>query len=165
MSRLNLHTIHTQSESKEFALAPANKKRYKIKDLLKSNRGEGYIDVVVSVLVLMMVMVLALNVFSFLTVKQDMDYFAKEMLTCATAYGKTTGEVDARKAELTAETGLNPTVSWQADYFNASAKTVQYGDTITVTLTYNTYVRGFGVFRVPITLTAKHSGLSMKYWK
>lgn len=132
---------------------------------LNNNRGEGYIDVVVSVLVLMMVIVLALNVFSFLTVKQNMDYFAKEMITCATTYGKTSGEVDSRKAELVAETGLNPAVSWQADYFNTSAKTVQYGDTITVTLTYNTNVTGLGVFRIPITLTAKHSGLSMKYWK
>ena len=137
----------------------------KLVRVIKSNRGEGYIDVVISVLVLMMVMVLALNVFSFLTVKQDMDYFTKEMIYCATSYGRTTGEVDSRKAELVVETGLNPTVSWQTSYFNASAKTVQYGDTITVTLIYNTYVKGFGVFKIPITLTAKYSGLSMKYWK
>jgi hypothetical protein len=137
----------------------------KLVRVIKSNRGEGYIDVVISVLVLMMVMVLALNVFSFLTVKQDMDYFAKEMIYCAATYGRTTDEVDSRKAELTAETGLSPTVSWQTSYFNASAKTVQYDDTITVTLTYNTYLKGFGVFKIPITLTAKYTGLSMKYWK
>ncbi|MFT9055512.1 MAG: DUF4320 family protein [Ethanoligenens sp.] len=133
--------------------------------LLKNNRGEGYIDVVISVLVLMMVLVLSLNVFSFLTVKQDMDYFAKEMITCAATYGKTTGEVDNRKTELAEETGLIPTVSWQATYFDAGDKTVQYGDTITVTLTCDTNVMGFGVFKIPITLTAKYSGLSMKYWK
>lgn len=137
----------------------------KLLHIIKGNRGEGYIDVVISVLVMMMVMVLALNVFSFLTIKQDMDYFAKEMIYCATTYGRTTGEVDSRKAELIVETGLNPTVSWQTSYFNASAKTVQYGDTITVSLTYNTYIKGFGVFKIPITLTAKYSGLSMKYWK
>ena len=50
-------------------------------------------------------------------------------------------------------------------YFNSSDKTVQLGNTITVTLTYSTYVKGFGVFKIPITLTAKHSGLSQKYWK
>ena len=50
-----------------------------------------------------------------------------------------------------------------AKYFDTSDRTVQYGDTITVTLTYNTYVKGFRIFQTPITLTAKHSGLSMKY--
>jgi len=137
----------------------------RIKSILKSKRGDGYIDVVVGVLVSMMLIVLSLNVFSFLTVKQDMDYFAKEMIYSASAYGKTTGEVNNRNTELVAETGLNPTITWQTTYFNASAKTVQLGNTITVTLTYRTYVKGFGVFKIPITLTAKHSGLSQKYWK
>jgi hypothetical protein len=137
----------------------------KILRIFKSKRGEGYIDVIVSVLVSMMFLVLTLNVFTFLTVKQDMDYFAKEMIVSATTYGKTTGEVTTRYSELIAETGLPPTISWQAIYFNASAKTVQYGDTITVTLTYQTYVKGFGVFRIPITLVARYSGLSQKYWK
>lgn len=112
-----------------------------------------------------MLIVLSLNVFSFLTVKQDMDYFAKEMIYSASAYGKTIGEVINRNTELVAETGLNPTITWQTTYFNASAKTVQLGNTITVTFSYRTYVKGFGVFRIPIMLTAKHSGLSQKYWK
>ncbi len=137
----------------------------RIKSILKSKRGDGYIDVVVGVLVSMMLIVLSLNVFSFLTVKQDMDYFAKEMIYSASAYGKTTGEVNNRNTELVAETSLNPTITWQTTYFNATAKTVQLGNTITVTLTYSTYVKGFGAFKIPITLTAKHSGLSQKYWK
>ncbi|OGO91727.1 MAG: hypothetical protein A2Y17_13270 [Clostridiales bacterium GWF2_38_85] len=137
----------------------------KLINTLKNKRGEGYVDVVVTVLIFMMLLVLALNMFSFLTVKQDMDYYAKEMIYCASANGRTAYKVDARKAELTSETGLNPTVTWQATYFNTSDQTVQYGDTITVTLTYNTYFKGFGVFRIPITLTAKYSGLSMKYFK
>jgi len=136
-----------------------------IKKIIKSKRGDGYIDVVVGVLVSMMLIVLSLNVFSFLTVKQDMDYFAKEMIFSASAYGKSTGEVNTRNNELVAETGLTPTITWLTTYFNASAKTVQLGDTITVTLTYSTYLKGFGIFKIPITLTAKHSGLSQRYWK
>ena len=131
----------------------------------KAKRGEGYIDVVISVFVLMMVIVLALNVFSFLAIKQDMDYFAKEMIFTATAFGRTTVEVNARYAELEAETGISPVVSWQANYHAASARTVQYGDTITVTLTYQTTLKGFGAIPIPITLMAKHSGLSQMYWK
>ena len=136
-----------------------------MKKLIKSKQGDGYIDVAVSVLVSMMLLVLALNVFSFLTIKQDMDYYSKELIYSATAYGKTTGEVSIRQSELSSETGLYPSIAWQTTYFNASAKTVQYGDTITAMLTYNTYFKGFGVFKIPITLTAKYSGLSMKYWK
>ncbi len=131
----------------------------------KAKRGEGYIDVVISVFVLMMVIVLALNVFSFLAIKQDMDYFAKEMIFTATAFGRTTVEANARYAELEAETGISPVVSWKANYYAVTARTVQYGDTITVTLTYQTTLKGFGAIPIPITLTAKHSGLSQRYWK
>jgi hypothetical protein len=137
----------------------------KLNKILKSKGGEGYIDVVVGVLISTMLLVLIINVFSFLTVKQDMDYFAKEMIFVATAYGKTTDEVNSRYTELVTETGLNPTISWQTTYFDSFDETVQYGDTITVTITYHTFLKGFGVFQIPVTLTAKHSGLSQMYWK
>ncbi len=48
--------------------------------LLKNKRGENYIDTVVGVVAAMMVIVVALNIFSFLTLKQDLDYYAKEMV-------------------------------------------------------------------------------------
>ncbi|HPE96197.1 MAG TPA: DUF4320 family protein [Bacillota bacterium] len=133
---------------------------------LKNKRGEGYIDTVVGVLAAMMVIVLALNVFSFLTVKQDLDYFAKEMIDVSTTYGRTSGEANSRYTELCAETGLNPSYSFSGTvYFNTQTGKVQLGDTIKVTVSYSTYVRGLGVFKIPITLTATHSGLSQKYWK
>lgn len=137
----------------------------KLVSLIKNKRGDGYIDVVISVLVSMMMIVLILNVFSFMTVKQDMDYFAKEMITCAAANGTTAGRVNTRYYELVAETGIAPTVVWNTNYFNASQRTVQLGDTITVTLTLQSKVRGLGVISIPVTLTAKHSGISQKYWK
>ncbi len=137
----------------------------RLKNLMKCKKGDGYIDVVISVLVTMMMIVLILNVFSFLTLKQDMDYFAKEMINCAAANGTTTGRVNTRYYELVAETGIAPTVSWNTAYFNASQRTVQLGNTIQVTLTVSSRVRGLGVISIPVTLTAKHSGISQKYWK
>ncbi len=133
--------------------------------ICNSKRGEGYIDIVVSTFVLMMIIILALNVFSFLAIKQDMDYFAKEMIFTATAFGRTTVETNSRYLELEAETGISPTVSWQANYHAVTARTVQYGDTITVTISYQTTLKGIGAIPIPITLTAKHSGLSQRYWK
>jgi hypothetical protein len=133
--------------------------------LFKNKNGDGYIDVVISVLVSMIMIVLVLNVFSFLTLKQDMDYFAKEMINCSAANGTTTGRVNTRYYELVSETGIAPTVTWNTTYFNVSQRTVQLGDTIQVTLTLRSSVRGLGVIGIPVTLTAKHSGISQKYWK
>jgi len=131
----------------------------------KNKRGEGYIDIVVSVLVSMMVLVISLNVFSFLTVKQDIDYFAKEMLDTATSNGSVQIDTTKRYDELCLDTGLSPDISWDADYYNLSDGTVQLSDTITVTVTYKTYLKGFGAIKIPITLTARQSGISRKYWK
>ena len=132
----------------------------------KTTKAEGYIDTVVCVMAAMMVIVLALNVFSFLTLKQNMDHFAKELIDTATTYGRTNEQATDRYNELCDELGISPLVSYSGTtYFNNSTEKVQLGETITVTLTYQTYVKGLGVFKIPITLTAKFSGLSQKYWK
>ncbi len=137
-----------------------------MRKLLRNKRGENYIDTVVGVVAAMMVIVVALNIFSFLTLKQDLDYYAKEMVEVCCSYGKTCDEVQDRDEELSAELGLDPNLSFSGtEYFNATKRTVQYGEVIVVELTYRTYVRGLGVFRIPVTLTAKHSGLSRRYWK
>ena len=133
---------------------------------IKSKKGEGYIDVAVSLVVIMMVIVLALNVFSFLTLKMDMDYFAREMVKVATVSGSTNNSyVKPRYDELVDELGFSPSYSWSATYYNNSSKKVQYGDSIMVTLTYQTNILGFGSTNIPITLTATYSGLSQQYWK
>ena len=137
-----------------------------MRKLLSNKRGENYIDTVVGVVAAMMVIVVALNIFSFLTLKQDLDYYAKEMVEVCCSYGKTCDEVQDRDEELSAELGLDPDLSFNGtEYFNVTKRTVQYGEVIVVTVTYQTYVRGLGVFRIPVTLTAKHSGLSRRYWK
>ena len=134
--------------------------------ILKNKRGENYIDTVVGVIAAMMVIVVALNIFSFLTLKQDLDYYAKEMVEVCCSYGKTCDEVQDRDEELARELGFNPDLSFSGtEYFNATKRTVQYGEVIVVEVSCHTYVRGLGVFRIPVTLTAKHSGLSRKYWK
>lgn len=131
---------------------------------LKSTRAEAYVDVAISLVVLMMVIVLALNVFSFLTLKVDMDYFAREMIDVATVAGRTdSSEITDRYNELVQEMGISPSYSWNADYFQDGK--VQYGESIQVNLSLDTQVNGFGVFNVPITLTAAYSGLSQQYWK
>lgn len=133
---------------------------------IKATKAEGYIDAVVGVIAAMMVIVLALNIFSFLTLKQDMDHFAKELIDKATTYGRTNEQATERYNELCDELGISPSVSYSGtSYYNSSTEKVQLGETIRVTLTYKTYVKGLGVFKIPVTLNARFSGLSQKYWK
>ena len=144
---------------------PCKRRRY-TEVLLKSRRGDGYIDVVVAVLVSMMLLVLSLNIFSFFTLHQDLDYYAKEMITAACADGRTNGEANARAAELKEELGITPAYVWSAQYMSpTSSRRVQLGDSMSITVRYTTYVRGVGIFKIPVTLSVTHSGLSEKYWK
>ena len=137
-----------------------------MKKIMKSKRGEGYVDVVVGVLCATLLLVFILNAFSLLTTKMNMDHYTKELLKTATVDGQISTNVNTRRTQLTAETGINPTtVTWTATYFNATQRTVQFGDKIELTITYKTNFKGFGIFQIPITMTSKHSGLSQRYWK
>lgn len=129
-----------------------------------SKRGEGYVDIVVSVLAVCMLMVISLNVFSFLKIKQDLDYMANEMVISASTAGKTIQDPDLRYQDLKAETGLAPSYSWEAEYFNNMIRSVQYGKPMTLTLTYRTELKGIGI-SIPITMTVQKSGTSKVYWK
>ena len=77
-----------------------------MKNAIKNRKGEGYIDTAVGVVCAMMVIVLALNVFSFLTLKQDLDYINKELTKTVCFYGKTGTEVNERYEELCDEIGI-----------------------------------------------------------
>ena len=135
-----------------------------MREILRSKKGEGYIDAVISLIVIMLVVVLCLNVFRFLTLRMDMDYFAREMVEAATVCGATSGsDITARYNELKDETGISPTVTWKATYF--SGKKVQYGESIQVTISYTAELAGFGVTKIPVTVNARYSGLSQQYWK
>ncbi|MDD4492740.1 MAG: DUF4320 family protein [Eubacteriales bacterium] len=127
-------------------------------------RGDGYIDVVVAILVTTILLIFALNIFNLFTMKQEMDYFAKEMVEVACAEGQTDGtEVYNRLLEIDDELGYYIGYSWDTDYYQYSR--VQLGDTIKITARYTTYVKGFGIFKIPLTLTVMHSGVSEHYWK
>lgn len=132
---------------------------------LKNRKAEGYIDVAIAVLVIVFLLVLALSVFKLVTLKQDMKYMCEELVKTATLNGKVGEEVDERFEELCAETGVRPRLAITATYFNATTKTVQLGDTITVKLTYETSLAGFGDFELPFEVSVSSSGLSRIYWK
>ena len=128
--------------------------------ILKSRRGEGYIDVCVLVLCAMLVIALAVTVFPVYIAKQQIDTFATELVREAEIAGRVGSETSRREQALREQTGLDPDVSW------SRTGRVQLNQEVTVTVTYQTNIGlwgGFGSF--PITLRSDASGKSEVYWK
>ena len=143
----------------------------KLKRVLANKKGEMYIDSSISMVMLLMVVVVGLNVFQYFTLKTDMDYIAKELIYVATMHGTTKDDagtpVGDRLAEIEEETGLDVNVMWSVPdgYFNSANETVQYGDKIHVSVTYDPEITGVGSSALSGPQTTTRSGLSEKYWK
>ncbi len=132
---------------------------------LKNKRGEGYIDMCVGVVVFVMVLVIAINIFSFITLRIELDQVADELIEAATYSGEFRS--DFNKADnAMMEDYFNYDLDWGADkFFNTALGRVQLGDRMWVEVSYDTYIKGLGVFKIPVTVTVKKSGLSERYWK
>lgn len=133
----------------------------RIRDVCRNRRGEGYIDVAVSVLCLMLVVALAMTLFPVFMKKQQLDSFADEIVRQAEIVGGT--DVSGRIVQLKQETGLDPQIQWNCEYY--SGNKVQLNGDIHVTLTQRVDI-GFFVFgSFPIELKARASGKSEVYYK
>ena len=128
--------------------------------LLKSKRGEGYIDVCVLVLCAMLVIALAVQVLPVFIAKNQLDTYATELCREAEISGRVGSETSRRAAVLTEQTGLSPRISW------SKAGNIQLNQEITVTLTLDRNIGLFGGFgSFPITLRSEASGKSEVYHK
>lgn len=131
------------------------------KNILKSKRGDGYIDVAVGILCLLLVVAFAISFLPVFTTKQQLDTFALEIVREAEIKGGTS--VDSRIADLRVQTGIDPDIRWDCDYY--SGKKVQLNGDIEVRLT-DTVDIGFFIFgSFPIEIQAKATGKSEVYYK
>lgn len=129
--------------------------------ILKSKCGEGYIDVAIGILCLLLVVAFAVQLFPVFTAKQQLDIFATEIVREAEIKGSTS--VDSRIADMREQTGLDPNIRWDCDYY--SGKKVQLNGNIEVRLT-DTVDIGFFIFGpFPIDIQAKATGKSEVYYK
>ena len=131
-----------------------------LKKILRSKRGEGYLDVCILVLCAMLVIALAVRVFPVFVAKQQLDTFATELIREAEIAGRVGSETDRREQALREQTGLNPDISW------SRTGRIQLNQEVAVTVTYETNIglfSGFGSF--PITLRADATGKSEVYWE
>ncbi|HIV90492.1 MAG TPA: DUF4320 family protein [Candidatus Eisenbergiella stercoravium] len=132
----------------------------RIQYLLKERQGEGYIDVVVLVLCAMFVLALAMRVLPVFIQKQQLDYYASELVREAEVTGRVGEETSRRAAVLTEKTGLTPDITW------STQGQIQLNSDVTVTLTMETNIGLFGdLGSFPVTLRAQAAGKSEVYWK
>lgn len=128
--------------------------------ILRSKKGEGYIDVAVLVLCAMLVIALAVRVFPAYIIKQQVDTFATELMREAEIAGRIGTETTNRELLLRDKTGITPTVTW------SKSGRIQLNEEITVTVTFDTNIGLFGGFgSFPVTLRADAAGKSEVYWK
>jgi len=137
----------------------------KVRCVLNDKKGKNYIDIVVVILVVIMVLALIVAVIPAIQAKNQLDYFAVELVRTAEIEGQIGSATTSRAAELRSITNINPTINW-----SKSGK-VQLNNEFTVTLSYKVDI-GFGGLgaatafgNFPINLTSKSSGKSEVYWK
>jgi len=136
-----------------------------IKKLIHSKRGEGYIDTAVSMVAFVMILVVAINIFSFITLKQEMDQISEELIDAATYSGAFNSDFWSRDSELLDQYYYYDIHTSAESFYNTTYQRVQLGDTMSVTISVSTYVKGIGIFKIPVTLSVTRSGISEKYWK
>jgi len=128
--------------------------------LLRSRRGEGYIDTAVLVLCVMMVIAVAVSVLPVFVTKNQLDTYASELCREAEIAGRVGSETTLRAQVLTEETGLAPDISW------SKTGRLQLNEEFTVTIRTKADIGVFGGFgSFPVTLKAQASGKSEVYWK
>ena len=136
-----------------------------MKKLLSSRKGEGYIAMCVGVVVFVMVLVIAINIFSFITLKVEMDQIAEDLIEAATYAGEFNDDFwNADSYNL--DEYYYYDIDWGADeYFHSGYERVQLGTRMWVTISKDTYIKGLGIFKIPVTVSVTRSGLSERYWK
>ncbi len=136
-----------------------------LKKIMKSKNGEGYVDMCVGVIVFVMILVIAINIFSFITLRIEMDQIADELLEAATYNGCFNDEFWARDTDMLDEYYYYDIDYGADEYFNSTYHRVQLGHVMWVEISVETEIKGLGIFKIPVTLTVHRSGLSQKYWK
>ena len=135
-----------------------------IKKIFSSKKGEGYVDICIATVIFVMFTVIALNIFSFITLKNDMDQIADELIVVATHSGRFGDEFAEVDSMLVDEYFYYDLDGGADEYFTYDDK-VQLGDKMWIEISVDTSVKGLGIFEIPITLRVKRSGLSEVYWK
>ncbi len=130
---------------------------------IKNKKGEGYIDVAVTIMMVSFVLVFVVNVVSLVALNQNLKTVTDQLVEYASQHGTTA--IDAYAESLSEKTGIDFGYSFDGSTLYDSSGKVQLGDVIECTTTVEISFMGFGnaVHSVPIRASA--SGISRVYWK
>lgn len=130
---------------------------------LASKKGEGYIDVAVTIMVFAFALVFVVNIVSLVALNQNMKTAVDQIAEYASMHGTT--NIDAYVDEQREKIGVPFSCHFDgSESFDGSGK-VQLGDRIQCTLTYELSFMGFGAAIHLITITSSATGISEVYWK
>lgn len=129
---------------------------------LCNKKGETYIDVAITVMIVAFVLVFSVNMVSLVALNQNMKTAADQIIDYATFKGTT--DVDEYINGLKEKTGIDFSYSFSGTAYLSGQK-VQLGDIIECRINYRANILGFGDDIFPITINASSSGISQVYWK
>lgn len=134
-----------------------------MRKLLKLKKGEGYIDVAVTIMLVAFVLVFAVNMVSLVALNQNIKTVADQLVDYAAQQGTT--NISSYASELRDKTGIDFSYSFSdSELFDGTGK-VQLGDKIICNVTYSIGFMGFGEATHAVNINASSSGISRVYWK
>ena len=127
-----------------------------------NKKGETYIDVAITVMIVAFVLVFSVNMVSLVALNQNVKTMADQIVDYATVQGTT--DIGSYINDLRDKSGIDFSYSFSGTDYHTGQK-VQLGDVIEVRLTYRVSILGFGEAIFPVTIKASASGISQVYWK
>ena len=131
--------------------------------VLKQKRGEGYIDVAVTIMLVAFVLVFSVNMVSLVALNQNMKIVADQLVEYASQKG--TVAISDYAEDLRGKTGIDFDYSFADSVLYDGAGRVQLGDAIVCHVEYQVEMIGFGNAVHGIRVGASASGISRVYWK
>lgn len=129
---------------------------------LKNQKGEGYVDVAITVMLVAFLLLFIVNIISLAALNQNLKMIADQLTEFAAQHGTT--DIDEYAEELSERTGIAFQYSFNGSTLFDDDGKIQLGDPIHCTVTYSLNIFGFGK-QHPVVIRAGSSGLSRVYWK
>ena len=138
----------------------------KLQRILLSEDGDAsYISTFVYILVVVILVAFIINVFHIISVKQEMDHMADQLVKQIQLNGGTSGDTDSLFQFLAAQMSDVEGLTYQVTSSGNTSR-IQIGTPFYVTVTGRCHLGGFWKFNlVPINIRAQGAGVSEHYWK
>lgn len=135
-------------------------------DKLKDRRGEFLLEGAVKLLFLCAGIALVISVFSVAFQANKLHVIAKDIVRMTEIQGQYDAATVAQEFQRlkTAENLESAVMDLDAAYITGSTR-VQFGDPITVTVSYTGQIGIGGFLSLPVPLSASVTGRSERYWK